>query len=255
MDYRNTKKTGFVYIFLAFGIGTFALIFSDKLWQAFGITEIEIRQGLTLSSSLFVLLSGFLLSLMSILGNLNDSITSTRVNVVKDLESRIPKLKALNSYNSKDAIFEIIKKLKDAKVILNTKFIHPDFSKFPYNEKLIPFSAEFEKAIVNGATGRDITSSLLGIKSCETLYSKIKKRKTVNGSYDARILSPTKTMIDFICIKSKNGDEEVWFGWLLSPGSGLEQIAFRTREADLVLMFKNWHQELFRSGNKIEKSS
>jgi len=147
---------------------------------------------------------------MSILSNLNNSITLTRNNVVKDLEIRIPKLKALNSYNSKDAIFEIIKKIKDTKVILNTKFIHPDFPVFPYNEKLIPFSAEFEKAIVNGATGRDVTSSPLGVKSCEILYNKIKKRKTVYGSYDVRILSPTKTMIDFIYIKSENGDEEVW---------------------------------------------
>ena len=44
------------------------------------------------------------------------------------------------------------------------------------------------------------------------------------------------------------------FGWLLSPDNGLEQTAFRTNEADLVLMFKNWHQELFRNGNEIAKA-
>jgi hypothetical protein len=232
---------GFLLGFLSLFLPSF-----DALWQFFGVAQ---EQRVLLSIALALMFSnvGFLLAMYFQQTDFMAQQSDQSARQVASIVSMIPSTKLYLFQTGDEAMITLAKLLPTVKTVWNTRIFtgstnptnHPGFS---------AWDTALRDSVRLGLTFREVVSA-----GNEDL-ARLRQHSVVGGRgvYEASVLRyQLPSFLNFCVVESHAGTKEVWFGWVISRGSGFEGTVVRTAEARVVALFEHWHGELFGSGRPV----
>jgi hypothetical protein len=226
----------------------------DPLWTMLGLSN-DLRGSLTIALSLFVLLTGFLITyylqqsaVLNRLAELGEQLPL----VLREEINKQPQVDVLGVFNGDQAHRLLCRRLETAKVILNTRITMGTTVYSITSNSLETWERSLRTAIRSGAVYREIVSD--GWQ--ELARERVSSLAGSKGLYEACwIPYSLPAILNFTMLQHTDGTKEVWFGWIMSPTQGVDQVCFRSTERRMVQMFENWHAALFACGTTILATS
>lgn len=226
----------------------------DPLWAVLGLSN-DLRGSLTIALSLFVLLTGFLIAYYIQQSDVLDRLTDFGERLpllLREEMSKQPQVDVLGVFNGDQALRLLCKGLGTAKVILNTRITAGTTVYSITANSLETWERALRTAIRSGSVYREIVSD--GWQ--ELARERVSTLAGSKGLYEACWMPCTlPAIVNFTVLQHTDGTKEVWFGWIMSPTQGVDQVCFRSTERRLVQMFENWHAALFAHGTTILATS
>lgn len=150
----------------------------------------------------------------------------------------------INSYSNEEGLVLLSERIKNCKVVLNTRIVGKDVQRPYYSSKASVWQEALQNYVQEGYQLREIVSPVW--------VEEAKKLTALDNNYKAVILDVhIHSILNFSILEFKNGMQEVWFGWIISSHKGLEQPCFQSTDQRLFHFFRNWFYDLFQSGEFV----
>ncbi|TAI47602.1 hypothetical protein [Flagellimonas allohymeniacidonis] len=247
----TSKKTSIFLLVLGVGLGILSLAFGNNLFSLLGVSDESNRTMFSIFSAIFFTLTSFFVSILSFLKIHTDSVEDQIGSLKKKLVNGFN----VERFDGLRGMQTISHRIQNAKLVLNTRIIHPetlDKNKI-YAEDARIWEKKGIEALNKGVRFRDVVLNA-GRFFAEDLVKKLKENKSIDPTrYRARdITGKASPYINFIVIEFEQGEDEVWFGWVMSSDGEVVSDTFRSVDSDMVKFFKNLHTQLFSLGDEIE---
>jgi hypothetical protein len=229
---------------LIFSVLSAMLTTYDPLWEWLGVAR-DLRGAQTTAVSIAFVSLGFLLAMFFQQRDFHEELVELHRESSSVLLQSLPHSNLFGRYTGDEAMRIIATLLPNSRYVLNTRVFAKELNP-TRNIGFKEWDAALRTAVRTGLTYKDILSSgneELARDRCAFVAGGV-------GEYDAVIIHhQLPSFLNFIVLESRTGAKEVWFGWLISRGSGFaETNVIRTSEERIVAAFEQWHRELFAAG-------
>jgi hypothetical protein len=244
---RNTRRgQAFVAVAvgLIFSVLSVMLTAYDPLWNWLGVAR-DLRGVQTTAASITFVSLGFLLAMFFQQRDFHQELEELHRESSSVLLRSLPHSELFGRYTGDEAMRIIATLLPNSRYALNTRVFAETLNP-TRNVGFKEWDSALRVAIRGGLTYKDVLSvgnESLARDRCASVAGGV-------GEYDAVIIHHQLPLfLNFIVLESRTGSKEVWFGWLISRGSGFaETNVIRTSEARIIAVFEQWHRELFAAG-------
>ncbi|MCA1603005.1 MAG: hypothetical protein LC776_15680 [Acidobacteria bacterium] len=243
--YRTIGSVVSIAIGTVLGVSSLALTSYDPLWNWLDVPG-ELRASLPTGFSIFFIIVGFLFGFHQHQMRVSTELCNDLANLSHEMRRSIPNLTLFTLFTSEEAYGKIANILPSARVVLNTRIFQGDYNPDTPNHRR--WNNEIVSAVQHGLNYREVVSS----GNTELVYQRRDATVTGDGQYCASILDyPLPSFANFAVFHLNDTSKEVWFGWLISRGSGFEGRVVRTMEPNVVDFFEQWHRDLFAYGYSL----
>ena len=246
------KEIWFVFVMLLLGISS--ILFGDSLWESLGISNVDLKNRLTLTASIFFLLAGTLFTFYKLFYRIRDEINSHEQKLLSQFKETFGGLHLLSSYPGNDGIQILANKLKNTRKVLNVRVIPKEYTGLLYDNETRIWNKEIVLAVKDGLYFEDIVSGP-GIIPAEKIYSDLDNiRNSIKGAYKLVELDfNLRSFLNFKIFYLKDNSIELWFGWRISDTTSIDEPCFMSNEPTLIKLFKDLHNDLARSAKSSDK--
>lgn len=260
------------------GFASIGLAAWGRLWDSLGVA-VNDRAALSTALAIVVLVSGFLFGLYFQQNDIKDEIVESQLQQltvslsgaekiissllldsqrkvesllqeqrkeIADFHRMIPADRLYACYSGDDAMLKLMEILQEgkARVMLNTRILSPDISKWSFAIDS-PWDIAVRQAVDSGLTFREVVSPA----DRELAQGRLEASKGKRGHYNAWILDhKLPSFLNFSIVHYKDGRKEVLFGWVVSVTHGYEGTVIRSTDSRIVITFERWHEELLGAG-------
>ncbi len=228
------------------GVGSLALASYNPLWDWLDV-PVEMRSAIATGASVLFVILGFLYAFYTNHAALSTDLQNDMIELSSEMRRTIPSLTLFTVCTGEEAFHRISNLLPHAQVALNTRIFQDDYNPDD-NPGFVRWDAEIRAAIQRGLNYREVMSS----GNRELALARLRSSTGAVGQYKASILRyPLPSFSNFTVFHLRDMSKEVWFGWLISRGSGFEGAVVRTTESHVVEFFEQWHRDLFAHGEPV----
>lgn len=211
----------------------------DKLWNYIGLSN-NIRGDLTIALSIFFLLIAFIIAFGRQL--------TVFLRKVEKLSRETPPLKLLEEKSGEEAFRVLIKRISVAEAAYNTKLFPEDYSKGYSEDAMNQWHTAISRTVKNGLIFREVISPTWESQSRQRLTTLSNKK----GMYEVSMHNAVEfPILNFTILKLKNGDREIYFGWLMTPSYGFDKPCIISKDARIIEFFEQWFSALYSSGKQL----
>jgi hypothetical protein len=247
----NEKQTGRAMVAIAIGVIlsviSVMLTTYDPLWSWLGVSR-DLRGAQTTGASILFVSLGFLVAVYYQQQDFNESLLTAQQDLTNRLLQSLPHAGVFSRHTGDESMRIIAALLPLSRYALNTR-VFPESLNPTKNIGFREWDVSLRAAVRAGLTYKDVVS----IGNEDLAKDRYASVAGGAGQYDAVLLEHSlPSFLNFIVLESHSGAKEVWFGWLITRGSGFaETTVIRTNEEQIIAIFEQWHRELFAICNTI----
>ncbi len=228
------------------GVSSLALASYDPLWNLLGVAR-DLRAAQSTGLAILFINAGFLVAVYFQQGDFREDLLSEQATEFSRLICAMPTTGVFSYYTGEGAMEALAVILPTARTACNTRILSRQLSSTSH-PGFAPWDTAVRQAVRAGLTFREVVS--------EGNEAIVRDREGATsggrGVYEAVVLRNTlPSFLNFIVLESRDGSREVWFGWIVSRGSGFEGTVIRTSEVRIVTLFERWHSELYLAGHPV----
>ena len=218
--------------------GSIVISTYEPLWIALGVSDLNFRGSLTMASSVFFLLLGFLVSQYW-----SDATTLT---VVQQKLNELAKSQSFSVCRGDQALDELCGKIGRASRILNTRIGTSPEHYTSAGKLMSKWETSLRKAVRNDVSLTDVFGPE---------WVALAKERTIalqgSGRYEAFLSTRSGPFINFILLEFLDETREVWFGWHASTSLELSDVCIRCSESNVVSLFTSYYRSLKDESHKV----